>query len=178
MADETITFELIRRIDREEQRSPKLSKIPGDFYSVVISYINQKRKTAKEDRRGMLELKSIERVVEDIFDRRERKIVTAAVNAARTNIQPENMIEEEKDFFDLVTATIRQRRDENLKKVFTAEKGVEADLIVFRDSVPEFVGSDMKNYGPFKKGDIAKLPEENTKILVEQGVVEQFKVMK
>jgi len=178
MAEETITFEFIRRIQREEQRSPKLSKIPENFYKNVISYIQQKKKiNAKEDRKGILEVKSIERLVEDIFDRRERKIVTAAVNAARTNIQPENMSNEEKDFFDLVTATIRQRRDDSLKKIFTV-KGEEADLIVFKEDTPEFIGSDMKNYGPFKKGDIAKLPDDNVKILLDQGTAEQFKIAK
>lgn len=179
MPDETITFELIRRVDREEQRSPKLSNIPDDFYSKVVSYINQKKKlAAKEDRKDVLELKSVERLVADIFDRRERKIVTAAVNAARTNIKPENMVPEEEDFFDLMTATIRQRRDESLKKMLTSEKIPETELIVFKEDVPEFVGSDMKNYGPFKKGDIAKLPDDNVKVLTDRGVAEQFKVAK
>ena len=179
MADETITFELIRRVQREEQRSPKLSKIPENFYKAVLDYIHQKRQIAeKEDRKGVLEVKSIERLVEDVFDRRERKIVTAAVNTARTNIQPENMIDEEKDFFDLVAGTIRQRRESNIRKMFTTERGEQAELIVFKDEVPEFVGIDMKNYGPFKKGDIAKLPDENMKILIGQGIAEQFKVMK
>jgi DNA replication factor GINS len=177
MADDTITFDLIRRIQREEQRSPKLAEIPENFYDAAMSYINQKRQIG-EDRKGVLEVKSIERLIEDIFDRRERKIVTAAVNTARTNIQPENMIEEEKDFFDLVAATIRQRREAKLRTMFTVEKGEKEDLLVFKDSVPEFVGSDMKNYGPFKKGDIAKLPDENAKILIEKGLVEQFKVTK
>jgi len=179
MADEMITFDLIRKIQREEQRSPKLAKIPDDFYSAIVSYVQQKKQIAeKDDRKGVLEVKSIERLVEDVFDRRERKIVTAAVNTARTNIQPENMVEEEKDFFDLVAGTIRQRRETSLRKMFTSERGEQAELIVFRDEVPEFVGSDMKNYGPFKKGDIAKLPDENMKLLINQGVVEQFKVAK
>lgn len=179
MADETITFELIRRVDREEQRSPKLSRIPDNFYSAVHSYVQQKKTmAAKEDRRGLLEVKNIERLVEDIFDRRERKVVTAAVNAARTNIQPENMVEEERDFFDLMAGTIRQRRETSLRKMFAVEKGEQAELIVFKDEVAEFVGSDMKNYGPFKKGDIAKLPDDNMKLLLQQGSVEQFKVSK
>lgn len=178
MAEETITFDLIRRIQREEQKSPKLAKMPDNFYSSVMSYISQKRQMAREDRKGILEVKSIERLVEDIFDRRERKVVTAAVNAARTNIQPEGMTQEERDFFDLVKMSIKQRRDSKLKDVLSAEKQEEGGLIVFKDEVPEFVGSDMRQYGPFKKGDIAKLPDENTRLLIDQGMAEQFKVVK
>jgi len=178
LAEEMITFELIRRIQREEQKSPKLTKIPDNFYSLIASYISQKRQMAREDRTGMLEIKSIERLVEDIFDRRERKIVTAAVNAARTNIQPESMTQEERDFFELVRTSIKQRRDSKLKGMLSVEKIKEGSLIVFKDEVPEFVGSDMRHYGPFKKGDIARLPDENTRLLIEQGMAEQFRVMK
>lgn len=178
MSDETITFELIRRIDREEQKSPKLAKMPDNFYSAVASYMDQKKQMVKEDRKGVLELKSIERLVEDVFDRRERKVVTAAVNAARTNILPENMTQEERDFFDLVKISIKQRRDSKLRNIFVSEKLEEGGMVVFKDEVPEFVGADMKPYGPFKKGDIAKLPDDNTKLLVGQGLVEQFKVPK
>ncbi len=178
MVEETITFELIRGIQREEQRTPKLSIIQDNFYKTVVEYIQTKRKLIQKDRKGSIEVKSIERLVQDIFDRRERKIITFAVNAARTNIQPENMLDEEKDFFDLITVTIKQRRDENFKKFFKEEKIFKTDLIVFKDNVPKFVGSDMKNYGPYKKGDIAKIPNDNVKILLNQGVIEQFEISK
>lgn len=53
-----------------------------------------------------------------------------------------------------------------------------ASLIVFKEDVPSFMGADMRQYGPFKKGDIAKVPDENTRILLERGIVEEFKVPK
>jgi DNA replication initiation complex subunit (GINS family) len=51
-------------------------------------------------------------------------------------------------------------------------------MVVFKEAVPEFLGADLKTYGPFEKGDIAKLPEENAKILIEKGLAEEFKVSK
>ena len=53
-----------------------------------------------------------------------------------------------------------------------------ASLIVFKEDVPSFMGADMRQYGPFKKGDIAKVPDENMKVLLERGIVEEFKVSK
>jgi len=37
--------------------------------------------------------------------------------------------------------------------------------------VDEFVGIDLKDYGPFFKGDIAEIPLENAKILEEGKVI-------
>jgi DNA replication factor GINS len=180
MPEETITFELIRRIQREEQRVPKLTKLPENFYQNVSSYLQQKRKLEeKEERKTALEVKNIERLIEDVFNRRERKILNQALISARTNIPPENLIEEEKVFFNVLVNCIKERRTNILNTVLQAlEKEELASLIIFKEDVPEFVGSDLKSYGPFKKGDIAKLPEENMRVLIERGIVEEFEVKK
>jgi DNA replication initiation complex subunit (GINS family) len=174
---EPISFELIRKIQREEQRVPKLTKLPEGFYDSLSAYLDQKRKM-KEDRRTALEMKNIELLLEDIFNRRERKILNFAIIAARTGIPPENLSEEEMEFFNKIVDTIKQRRNENLKKMLGDKKEELATLIVFKEEVPEFVALDEKTYGPFKKGDIAKLPEENMRVLIERGIAEEFKVSK
>jgi len=178
MVEETITFEFIRKVQSDEQRSPKLTKLPTDFYRKVSSYIQQKRKISerKDDRKVALEVKNIERLVEDIFNRRERKIVNQALIAARTNIPPENLTEEEKEFYDILISSIKKRREEILNQVLSEKEEEPVSLIVFKEDVPAFVGADTKDYGPFKKGDIAKLPEENVKILIERGIAKKFEV--
>ena len=49
-------------------------------------------------------------------------------------------------------------------------------MLVFKEDVPEFLGVDLRKYGPFKKGDIAKIPEENAKILIESGKAEVMEI--
>jgi DNA replication factor GINS len=180
MPEETITFELIRRIQREEQRVPKLTKLPDNFYQNVAAYLQQKRKMTetRDDRRGGLEIKNIERLVEDIFNRRERKILNQVIISVRTGMSPENLTEEEDVFFNVLLNSLKDRRDNTLKKMLEKVEEEFASLIVFKEDAPQFVGSDMKTYGPFKKGDIAKLPEENMKVLIERGIAEEFKVSK
>ena len=175
MAEETITFELIRKIQREEQILPKLSRLPENFFGAVASYLEYKRRLAmRDDRKDMLEIKNVERLVEDIINRRERKILNAAIISARTKIVPENLIEEEKIFYNSVHALVKNRREDILKR-FSAEKVEETNMIVFKEDVSEFIGSDMKTYGPFKKGDTILLPRENVRVLMEKGIVEEFK---
>ncbi|MEM7821262.1 MAG: hypothetical protein QXX38_00365 [Candidatus Aenigmatarchaeota archaeon] len=175
--EETITFEFIRKVQIEEQSSSKLTKLPEDFYKRVSSYIQQKKKITEtmEDRKIALEIKSVERLVEDIFNRRERKILNSALIAARTNIPPENLTEEERKFFESLVNLIKERRNKCLTSILSLEEET-IGLVVFKEDFPEFIGIDEKTYGPFKKGDIVKLPEENVKVLIEKGIVEELKV--
>lgn len=179
MVDETITFELIRKIQVEELKTSKLTKLPENFFENCKTYLENKRKLieGKEDRKVALELKNIERLIEEIFNRRERKIINLAINSGRTNTPLENFTEEEKKFFEKISNPIVERRDDFLNSMFQKVQK-EEQLIVFKEEVPEFVGIDLKTYGPFKKGDVAKIPKENMKVLLERGIAEEFKVPK
>lgn len=178
MTDETITYELIRRMQREEQKLPKLSRLPENFFNAIAGYLSQKRSLMERDsRKDFLEIKNVERLVEDMINRRERKIMNAAIVYARTKIQPENLLEEEKSFFNSMVALIKGRRDGLLDRIISSEEGG-SNMVVFKEDLPEFVGTDTKLYGPYKKGDTANLPMENATVLLQKGIVEEFKLQK
>jgi len=42
------------------------------------------------------------------------------------------------------------------------------------NNVPMFVGSDMKKYGPFSKGDVVSLPEDVMNLLVSRNIAENI----
>ena len=175
MEEQTITYELIRKVQREEQRQPKLTSIPENFFESVAKYLQQKKQlTLRDDRKTALEIKNVERLVEDIFNRRERKILNLSIIAARTGMKPENLTGEEKAFFDELTNILKKRRGKTLEGTLKEKELV--PMIVFKVDVPAFVGIDGNTYGPFKSGDIARIPEENMKVFVEKGMAEEFKV--
>jgi DNA replication initiation complex subunit (GINS family) len=177
---EVISFEYLRKILNEEKKSQNLTKIPDDFYETVRMYIEGKKKLAKE-KKDEIELRNIERIVENIFNLRERKIINFAIMAARAGVQPSNLTSEERQFFQKVFETLKERRIilDKIKSALEGEVKKEVEiLVVFKQDFPAFVGIDGQTYGPFKKGDIAKLPEENRKILVSKGIIEEFKVEK
>lgn len=171
---EPISFELIRKVEREEASSPTLTKLPENFYQKVMDYIKLKKRAEREGRKVAAEIRNIERLVKAIFMKRERKIVDSALKFFDSNIVPENMNVEEKKLFNQLVDILKNRRDEILRKILIGREKVK--LVIFKEDVPEFVGSDEKTYGPFKKGDIVKLPEEEMKILVEQGLAEEFEI--
>src|SRR3989338_8869135 len=102
--EEAVTFEYIREIQRAEQKNTSLTKIPEDLYDKVKTYVREKKKLAqkKKDKNMSTELRNIQRILEDIFNRRETKIMNHAVIAVRTGSLPENLIEPEKEFFETV----------------------------------------------------------------------------
>jgi DNA replication factor GINS len=174
---ETITFELIRNIHLVEQSSQKLAKLPENFFQNVKYYIQQKRKITetKGDKKAFAEIRSVEHMVEDIINRRERKILNQVLISAKTQLKPENLTKEESEFFEKILEIVKKRREEFFAEIFSKEIGG-ISLVVFKEDFPAFVGIDLKNYGPFKKGDVAKLPKENMELLIKKGIVEEFRV--
>jgi len=171
MPEEPITFEFIRKIQREEQREPRLSKIPEDFYQKAKTYLDQKRKLSakQKNRMSTLEVKNVERLLEDIFNRRETKIVNHAIITSRIEIPPENLIEEEKEFFQSIVDSLRSQRERVLNTLLKKSKEEEFEKIKFIDDVEEFIGVNLKKYGAYKKGDEAKIPKENAQLLIRVG---------
>jgi len=57
----------------------------------------------------------------------------------------------------------------------TTEESESTKLIKVRvlENLPEIVGADMKEYGPFQEGDEVELPEENASIFIEKNKAEQ-----
>ena len=170
MPEEPITFEFIRKIQREEMSEPKLSKIPEDFYQKAKNYLEQKKKIAekKEDKLTSREIKNVERLLEDIFNRRETKMLNHALITVRTNLPPQNLIEDEKEFFESTVNMLRTQRERVLSLLFKKTKlKQDTEKIEFKNDVEEFVGIDLNKYGPFKKGDVANIPKDNAKLLIK-----------
>ncbi|OGI16060.1 hypothetical protein A3K63_02195 [Candidatus Micrarchaeota archaeon RBG_16_49_10] len=177
MADEeAVTFEFVRKVQRDEQYSPGLTALPDDFYGKAEEYLKQKRKLAakKPEKMDLIEVANIERLLEDIYNRRESKIVRQAVISSRTEIPPENLTRDEEKLFKDVLIILKSQRSKTLSLLLGKTKD-ESKLVrvSVKGEIPEFVGADTHNYGPFKKGDTVALPAENAKLLIKNGLAER-----
>lgn len=52
----------------------------------------------------------------------------------------------------------------------------EYPLVRSLEDIPKFVGTDEKNYGPLKRGDVINLPKEIVEFLEKKGKVERAKI--
>ncbi|MEM5776872.1 MAG: hypothetical protein QXJ06_00295 [Candidatus Aenigmatarchaeota archaeon] len=168
--EEAITFEYIREAQRAEQKSQQLTNLPEDFFEKVKEYIQQKREYAKRNEDALLELKNVERIVEDIFNRRETKVVSLAVLSVRTGLIPANMLPHEEELFEQITKALRKSRmflDGLFEKPL--RKQTDYTKVEFLEDIEEFIGIDLKKFGPYNKGDKALIPKDNAELFIKAG---------
>jgi DNA replication factor GINS len=167
-----LTDETIRKIADDEKSSTGLSKLPDGFFEEVRTYMENKARMSREESEQWA-LDSVKRRLRTIFERRERKILNAAHGFIDSGVVPESMTEEEKKFFGKVVECLNVFQKEREGKL---EKKEDLVLVTVLDAVQKFVGINMKNYGPFGKGDITTLPEQNADLLIKKGLAEKIEM--
>lgn len=171
--EEIITFEYIREIQRAEIKSQQLCNLPEDFFDNVKNYLEQKKELAKKNEDASVEFRNAERIIEDIYNRRESKVVSLALLSVRTGIIPANMTKNERELFDYVVRGLKNSRGFLDKLLWKKDKKSKDDVeyveIAFLEDVEEFVGIDLKKLGPYNKGDKALIPKNNAELLIKSG---------
>jgi DNA replication factor GINS len=217
--DITVTYETLFEILRNEKTKEDLQKLHDTFFQDVVSYLNEKQSSINEkkeqqslfgsDEKEKLihQIGNIKRILRDIYERREKKIISMALNKSRFTsniIDTSALLNEEKLFYDLTVSLLDNQRDRILnmmlngkipeeKKIEVSnstssnfesadslvEKKIEAQtsakLIRFLAAVPQFIGGDMREYGPYEEEDIAKIPVEIADVLIQKERAEEIK---
>lgn len=190
-----INYKALRRIQQLEKNSPLLTKIDTLFYSRLSAYLKtldtiaKKEENAQKSKFLQEEIQNTKKIATSIYEQREKKIVQAALSTARGG-KPDlkNLLEGEKILFDSIVAQIMQTR----KKIFDTkpeEKKKETPpikpenrgkqentnpMVRVTADIPEFVGTDMKNYR-LRKEDVVSLPKDMADPLVKRGVAKPVK---
>jgi DNA replication initiation complex subunit (GINS family) len=131
-----ITLETLYDILRNEKKREDLQKLENSFFIDVISYLKEKKTflDAKDDNKDFFsngekekleyELRSIKRILKEIYEKREKKILDIALNRSRTGseiIDTSSMLKEEKEFYNRVLNTLDSYRRGVLMNLFNAE---------------------------------------------------------
>ena len=113
-----------------------------------------------------------DRLLHELMEARLQKIVSAAQNHA--HIQTTSLTENESKLLARIEQTVSSL-DQPLQ---LPSKPDETGLVVVRilEDLPEIVGVDLRIYGPFKKEDVASLPEPNARALEKQGAAKAIEV--
>jgi DNA replication initiation complex subunit (GINS family) len=162
-----LTYETIRELVIKEKNSQKLIELPENFFEEVKAYLENKEKVS-EGKEDLWELDNSRRMLQDLLDARESKLVKLALVFVRAGVTPGKVMPEEKAFFDHQVDGIR-RFQEARKSVLEGQRE-EMETIAVLEDVPRFVGVNMKTYGPLKKGEITRVPKDNSQLLVSKGM--------
>lgn len=180
-----ITYNDIYEAARKERYSEQLQPLAKNFIEEVANYLKEKKEIASKEDEDFSDVilktkKQLENAItlfKELMLRRRKKILDLVLIAAETGISKqdfENMLAFEKNLFEDLMKCV-DASDKKLNETLNHEKK-EADqkneLVVFKANVEEFVGLDGEKMGPFEKGQIANIPREIAKILIDDGKAE------
>lgn len=166
-----LTYEVLREFVIKEKNSQKLIELPDNFFQDARDYLGSKSKMC-EGKEDLWELDNSKRMLQDLLDARENKLVKLALVFVRAGVTPGMVMPEEKAFFDSMVQAIRTFQDAR-KEAIEGQKE-EMETVAALDDVPKFVGVDMKTYGPLKKGDMARVPRDSAQLLISKGMAKSI----
>ena len=151
----------------------------------VSKYLKEKREiSAKEDDvfsdviiKTKKQLENAITLFKELILRRKKKILGLVLIAAETGISKQdfdNMFKFEKFLFEELMKSI-DVSDKKLGGILNGNKQQETnknDLVVFKEDIEEFLGLEGEKMGPYGKGQIANIPKEIARILIESGKCE------
>lgn len=197
MSNEIITYEVLYDILRKEKTRQELQKLDINLFQDIIKYLKEKKailddlktKTSvfaqKEIEKTEKELGNIKKIVKDIYDKRESKIIQLALSYVKTKSPPYdlNLLPEEKPIFeDLVTSLKNFRQEILIDKLLEEDKKPKAikseqesiKMVRILHPIPKFVGDDINEYGPFEEEDIVSLPIKVAELLINKERAEEI----
>lgn len=188
------TYEALYELLRREKSREELQKIDPAFFVNVLNYLKDKQRSyddslAKNDMFSQSEREKVniqfnnaKRLIRDLYDIRERKIIIMAVNHCRTKahlLDTVNLLPEESALFNALCASLGFHRGNILQRLLDLRQPEIIQIpetqisknkqIKFLESVEPFAGEELEMYGPFAKDESATLPCELADVLIAQG---------
>lgn len=189
-----MTLEELYDVLRQEKYHDELQELDKRFYDSIRSYISDKNDMLSvggsfSDRESInSEIKTIRRIVKEIYHRREKKIISMAQNKSRTGsslINTASLLTHEADLFNRLVDVLKGSQEKVIKELISIrsvsrmskkinypnppkkqEKKEEGVKLRFNEDIDQFVGVDMKTHGPFKKGEEERMDKDTAKMLI------------
>ena len=110
----TITYETLYELLRREKSREDIQELDPDFVDSVKSYLAEKRSmlykdagqqmlfSEEEQKKTLQQITNIIKILRELYDRRERKVINLAVNKSKTDsnmIDNSKLLSEEKDMY-------------------------------------------------------------------------------
>ncbi|MBI4152028.1 DNA replication complex GINS family protein [Candidatus Woesearchaeota archaeon] len=210
-----ITLETLYDILRNEKKREDLQKLEDTFFIDVLGYLREKKALLDTQARSTdlfalgerekveYELRSIRRILKEIYEKREKKIIDIALNRSRTGsdiIDTGAMLREEKELYNEILQNMDLFRKGILLRLLNGELPsllskapfqVESQPVIapastklelpeqdrtkirFIRPTPSFVWKDMKKYGPYDSGEETEMYPEVADLLVRKGRAEK-----
>jgi len=179
-----ITYNDIYEAAKKERYSEQLQSLPKNFVEEIAEYLKDKKEMASKEDDVFSDViaktkKQLEQAIilfNELMLRRRKKILSLVLIASETGISKqdfENMLAFERELFEELMKGM-DFTDKKIQQILNGKKLEEDknELILFRTSVEEFMDLEGGKLGPFEKGQMANIPKNIAKILVDDGKAE------
>ena len=174
-----LDFDELRRIHRLEKNTSKLVDVDEDFIDSLENFVSEEKKKYLESLKDFSasnarEFTNLKRIIEEIFLMREKKLLNKALISSHTNdVKLENMATQEKKFFKNLMVVLDEYSACSSGLFGGKTKKNSLISVEILKDVPTFVGTDMKEYGPFKEGQVVELPAKVSKLFISRKIAKE-----
>ncbi len=184
----------LRELLEGELSSPELTEVGEEFYREFDSLIKALKLGAEsshergenvEEKLYLAQLEIAEKLAREIIKIRLHKLVDLAVEGL-----PVEMTEEEKRIFSVLRAFVERgevpealpREEQPIRekiaiaKPVSPQRKVPHEAYIILVDLPKVLDPGLREYGPFHAGDMAVLPRELGKVLLERSAAERIKI--
>ena len=187
-SENMIGLEFILELLKKETQIPKIQAISPDIYRKIAQTIRdlsiQKYEDLELDVHHEL-IKLLTLSTKSLFELRIRKLLESSNGQhlsypsllssddySKLTDEEKFIFEEERKVSQRKELIIQSLIDGNVNNLDTISRIIRSKMIIIRflESTDQFMGVDMAKYGPFIKEDIAILPFENARSLIERKI--------
>jgi len=187
-SENMIGLEFILELLKKETQIPKIQAISPDIYRKIAQIIRdlsiQKYEDLELDVHHEL-IKLLTLSTKSLFELRIRKLLESSNGQhlsypsllssddySKLTDEEKFIFEEERKVSQRKELIIQSLIDGNVNNLDMISRIIRSKMIIIRflESTDQFMGVDMAKYGPFIKEDIAILPFENARSLIERKI--------
>lgn len=185
-SERKIDLDFIMELLKKETQIPKIQDISPDIYKKIAQLIKELSIQKYEDLELDVHHELIRLLVlstKSLIELRTRKLLENSTgNLSSTSLSTDDyskLTDEEKYIFEEERKVLQRKNlikqsliDGNVNNLDSISRIIRSKMIIIRflESTDQFMGVDMAKYGPFIKEDVAILPFENAKSLIERKV--------
>ncbi|KYK27159.1 hypothetical protein AYK26_00500 [Euryarchaeota archaeon SM23-78] len=176
MVDIRITYETLFDLLRREKNREELQKLDKDFYEQVLAYLKEKKEAlskkgdelfvSAEREKLKIQFQNIRRIIKELYERREKKVINMAMSKARTGsdiIDTTNLLPSEKEFFKEQVGLLTKYKDSVLDAILHLK---EFNNIKKEEGVEEEVKKEVK-------AEVKEEPKEKEELKQESEIKEK-----
>ncbi|MBR9679274.1 MAG: DNA replication complex GINS family protein [Nanoarchaeota archaeon] len=190
--EKEVNYKIIREIQRAEKENISLTKLEENFVNLIREYLYElaeRRSKAKNEKSIFSdelaeqlesEFSNAKKIILDMFERRERKIIMKALTNTRTGakiVESDNLLKNELEIYNAIKTELENNREKNLKNLLipkkienkTEQKVLKTIKVKILEDIPSFVWDDEKTYGSYSKNEDADIQQDIAEFLIDNN---------